>query len=186
MYTKPQFPGQIWDGDTNNPWRDGRGDSVTPDSKDWDRVVAEMIATQQVVKNLMEVGGGGNNPNVKIGWFLCPDTTGIYQVTDVGFKPKRVTFYVSEAPGAQKRSGAQKRFCCSTGLMDEFGNQSSMTWAGDKKRTRGDSSVNRAIHTANVKKIIVEASYVSMDDDGFTVDFLIVNSLFIVRWDAIG
>ena len=180
MYVTPQFPGQIWDGDTDNPWRDGRGNSLTPNARDWDHIVAEVIATQQQVKNLMEIGGGGSsNPNAKIGWFLCPDAIGIYQVTGVGFKPKRVTFYVSLAPGAQKH------FYCSMGLMDEFGNQNSMTWAA-KKRSRGDSSVNRAIHTTNEKKIIVEASYVSMDGDGFTVDFLIVNSFFIIRWDAIG
>jgi len=140
-----------------------------------------VIATQQQVKNLMEMGGGGSSSfHAKIGWFLCPDTVGIYQVTGVGFKPKRVTFYVSLAPGAQKH------FYCSMGLMDEFGNQSSMTWAGKKKHFRGSSSVNRAIHTTNEKKIIVEASYVSMDDDGFTIDFLIVNSFFIIRWDAAG
>lgn len=177
MYTKPQFPNQIWDGDTDNPWRDNRSDSPDPNSKDWDRIVAEMIVTQQVVKNLMEAGG--HSSNAKVGWFLCPDTIGIYQVTGIGFKPKRVAFYVSLAPGTQKY------FYCSMGLMDEFGNQNSMTWAG-KKRSRGDSSVNRVIYTTNEKKIVIEASYVSMDDDGFTVDFLIVDPLFIIRWDAIG
>ena len=87
-----------------------------------------------------------------------------------------MTLYVSKAPGTLKH------FCYSMGLMDEFGNQNSMTWA----EKRGDSSVDRAIYTTDEKKIIVEAGYVSMDDDGFTVDFLIVNSFFIIRWDAIG
>jgi len=178
MYVTPRFPGQIWDGDTNNPWRDGRSSSLTPNPKDWDRIVAEVIATQQQVKNLMETGGGSSF-HAKIGWFLCPDTTGIYQVTGVGFKPKRVALYVSLA------SGAQKHFYCSMGLMDEFGNQNSMTWAA-KKRFRGNSSVDKAIYTTDEKKIIIEASYVSMDDDGFTVDFSIVDSLFIIRWDTIG
>jgi len=71
------------------------------------------------------------------------------------------------------------------GSMDEFGNQNSMTWAA-KKRFRGNSSVDKAIYTTDEKKIIIEASYVSMDDDGFTVDFSIVDSLFIIRWDTIG
>lgn len=47
MLAKPQFPTEIWDGDTDNPWRANRSDNVDPDFHDWDRVVAEVIATQQ-------------------------------------------------------------------------------------------------------------------------------------------
>jgi hypothetical protein len=42
------FPEGIWDGDTDNIDRVGRSNEPMPDSRDWDRVVSEVIATQTV------------------------------------------------------------------------------------------------------------------------------------------
>ncbi len=47
MYTRAQFPSQVWDGDTENPWRQSRSNDLAPNAKDWDQVVAEVIATQE-------------------------------------------------------------------------------------------------------------------------------------------
>jgi len=52
MLAKPQFPNTIWDGDTDSPWRTSRIDVKAPDSFDWDRVVSEVIAVQEVVLDL--------------------------------------------------------------------------------------------------------------------------------------
>lgn len=46
------FPGSLWDGLTGNNFRTSRTDNVIPDSEDWDRVVSEVIAVQ----NLATVG----------------------------------------------------------------------------------------------------------------------------------
>jgi hypothetical protein len=53
-YTAAQYPGRIWDGDTNNPWRTSRADNLDPETNDWDRVVAEVIATQEYGGDSME------------------------------------------------------------------------------------------------------------------------------------
>jgi len=46
MFTSAHFPAAIWDGDTENPWRDGLSNSIAPDAKDWDRITAEVIAIE--------------------------------------------------------------------------------------------------------------------------------------------
>lgn len=182
MYENTQFPAKVWDGDTINPWRRGRSDNIDPRAKDWDRIVAEVIATQETLKSLMEGGSDSGTPlQIKVGAFQCPDVPGIIPISGVGFKPKCVEFHVSKSPGTQLH------FCCGVGMMDAYGNQNSMTWAGIAKNCyRGNSSVDKVISTTNVNTITVEAGYVSMDDDGFTIDFTIVNSVFIIRWKAIG
>ncbi len=179
MYTRPQFPNQVWDGDTESPWRTGQADIKAPDSFDWDRVVAEVIATQEVVKNLSQGGLAGF---VKIGWFACPSSLGVYHVTGVGFKPKRVSFFVSKGPGLQTH------FCCCQGAMDIAGNQHCMTWAGVWSNIfKGDSRRDKCMYTINSSGVSqVTASFVSMDDDGFTLNFENANSLFDIHWEAIG
>lgn len=73
-------------------------------------------------------------------------------------------------------------------MMDQYGNQNSMTWAGVWSNIfKGDSRVDKVVYTINSSgNSTVTAEYVSMDDDGFTLNFLIVNPLYILRWLAIG
>lgn len=124
----------------------------------------------------------GDSVNARIGWFTCPAVAGHYSVTGLGFKPKIVRFWVSKAPGLQTH------FCCCQGLMDDQGNQNSMTWAGVFSNIfKGDSRTNLCMYTINSAGVSqVTGSYVSMDDDGFTVDFTAINPLYIVRWEAVG
>jgi len=46
MATTPNYPGQIWDGSTRNIDRVDRNSVVNPNSQDWDRAAAEVIARQ--------------------------------------------------------------------------------------------------------------------------------------------
>jgi len=46
------FPSYIWDGDTHNPDRVARLNEVQPNHQDWDRLVSEVIGTQECVQNL--------------------------------------------------------------------------------------------------------------------------------------
>ena len=60
MYVKPSFPEQVWDGTTLNNERDeGVNSDVDPDSRDWDRIAAEVIATQIAVSTLEAEGVAG-------------------------------------------------------------------------------------------------------------------------------
>ena len=119
---------------------------------------------------------------VHVGVFTCPATTGNYSVTGLGFRPKSVKFWVSKGPGLQTH------FCCCQGMMDATGNQNSMTWAGVWSNIfKGDSRVDLCMYTINSAGTSqVTGAFVSMDADGFTVNFTVVNTAFIIRWEAIG
>lgn len=54
-YPKPTFPNGVWDGTTANPWR-GKSTFVDPQQDDWNRIVAELQATQSVVLGVSLVG----------------------------------------------------------------------------------------------------------------------------------
>ena len=126
---------------------------------------------------------GSNATNqVRIGCFTCPAATGNYLVTGLGFRPKAVKFWVSKGPGVQTH------FCCCQGMMDAAGNQNSMTWAGVFSNIfKGDSRIDLCIYTINSSgNSQVTGGFVSMDADGFTLNFTVVNTAFIVRWEAIG
>jgi hypothetical protein len=47
-YVTPQYPGQIWDGLSPNKERINRAQRLDPNPDDWDQIVAELIAVQQV------------------------------------------------------------------------------------------------------------------------------------------
>jgi hypothetical protein len=124
----------------------------------------------------------GPQLHVRVGQFTCPANTGTYSVAGLGFQPKSVKFWVSKGPGLQTH------FCECQGMMDDAGNQNSMTWAGVWSNIfKGDSRTDLVMYTINSSgSSQVTASYVSMDSGGFTVNFTVVNTAFIVRWEAIG
>jgi len=45
-YASAQFPTQVWDGDTDNPERNGIASDRDPNARDWDQIRAEVQATQ--------------------------------------------------------------------------------------------------------------------------------------------
>lgn len=51
-----QYPDQVWDGKSRNPWRESIHSQVDPDFNDWDQVVAEVRATQEELD--AQVSGG--------------------------------------------------------------------------------------------------------------------------------
>jgi hypothetical protein len=54
---KPQFPENIWDGLSDNPYRSSRNVNIDPTSDDYDRIAAELIATQEKVRELESLMG---------------------------------------------------------------------------------------------------------------------------------
>ena len=52
MREPAKYPSEVWDGLSDNTQRTNRNDDAPPDSRDWDRLVAETIATQTTLSNL--------------------------------------------------------------------------------------------------------------------------------------
>lgn len=51
-YVRSSFPGQVWDGLSANPSRIDRNVNDEPNSQDWDRITAELLALQIYVLGL--------------------------------------------------------------------------------------------------------------------------------------
>lgn len=118
----------------------------------------------------------------KVGFFVCPAVTGNFSITGLGFKPKVIEFI------GHKNDGMQTWFMQSNGFTDEFLNQNVSSFCGNYSNAfRGDAKQDRCIYLFNASGAIqVNATLVSMDADGFTLNFTNVNTLFGIRWSAIG
>lgn len=44
----PKFPGEVWDGLSENQLRESLQDDINPNAQDWDRIVTEVISMQTV------------------------------------------------------------------------------------------------------------------------------------------
>jgi len=116
---------------------------------------------------------------VKVGAFVCPGSTGNYSVTGVGFKPRYVEFFVS-------RHLEGVALICH-GWMDYNGNQASQS-IGFSTVPAGHSSCNATycISFENQNGILfMRAVYVSMNSDGFTINFDTVNANYTIYWKAV-
>lgn len=116
------------------------------------------------------------------GFFTAPSTTGNYSVTGVGFKPKLVVFAVSYT------SSDNDRLLISQGRMDEFGNQgyNAIYWTASLTRSRssnGSAFVGYYSPGGSFTQELV-GQYVSMDEDGFTVNIISTNTRYLVQWTA--
>ena len=120
--------------------------------------------------------------NNKVGYFVCPGVTGNYSVTGLGFKPKCIHFYGS------KNDGLQTWFHSSQGFADDSGNQNVSSFVGNYSNTyRGDMKLDHVIYLfSGSGGLQVYATLVSMDADGFTLNFTNTNAAFTIRWQALG
>lgn len=174
------FPEKVWDGFTSEELWQKLVSRPPLQEPQYCRLVQELQAVQRM---LLEHNTSiqvllANVSASKAGWCACPGSTGNYSVTGLGFKPKCVMFFVSKNPG----QSAAFRLC--QGVMDHYGNQWSVTWATDGS-TQSDSKRDMAIYTLNASGVLqVAASYVSMDDDGFTLNFTNVNANYDIHWKA--
>lgn len=121
---------------------------------------------------------------VKVGYFDCPGVTGNYSITGLGFKPRIIHFYGS------KNDGLQTWYHSSQSFVDINGIQVCNSFTGNFSNTyRGDNQIrtDRCLYLfAGGGAVQVNASFVSMDDDGFTLKFINTNSIFRIRYQAIG
>ena len=125
---------------------------------------------------------GPRGPSAKVGYFSSPASTGNYSITGLGFKPKVIEFI------GHKNDGFQTWFFHSQGFADDAGNQNVSTLTGNYSNLfRGDCKFDGCVYLINTAGAIqVMATLVSMDNDGFTLNFTNVNPIFAIRYKAIG
>lgn len=128
----------------------------------------------------MESQRKNNHHRYKTGVFPCPSVTGIYSVTDLGFTPKCIEFEVSKGPGIQTH------FCISHGYVDSARNQNCVTFCGAVSNIfRGDAKIDMCIYCINTSgNPQVAATCTSLDDAGFSLNFTVVNTNYIIRYIA--
>ena len=142
---------------------------------------ADIKHNNQTVKDVLDNLPCGCGKG-RVGHFASPATVGNFSVIGLGFKPKVIEFVGS------KNDGWQTWFFHSHGFADDTGNQNVLTLTGNYSNLfRGDCKFDCCIYLRNTAgNIQVMGSLVSMDDDGFTLNFTNVNSIFVIRWKAIG
>lgn len=143
-----------------------------------------MVKSEQIAHKEL-VGGGETSLHThptgrRVGYFICPSVTGNYSVTGLGFKPKVIEFI------GHKNDGLHTWFFHSQGFADDQGHQNVSTLAGNFSNLfLGDCKFDRCIYVINTAgNIQVMATLVSMNNDGFTLNFTYVNPIFAVRWMA--
>jgi photosystem II stability/assembly factor-like uncharacterized protein len=80
------YPTTIWDGSTDNPWRNSRQDQVDPDFNDWDQISAEVIATQMGLNAVPAGPTGPTGPQGETGATGPTGPTGPSGSADIGDK----------------------------------------------------------------------------------------------------
>lgn len=111
-----------------------------------------------------------------IGSFTSPGSTGNSSVTGVGFTPSRVEFHYSYS-GTGVGMGS--------GVVDIEGNEYHtyiVTNATNAYRSVADSNCIRAKNSSNTDRDV--AAWVSMDSDGFTLNWTTANAETSVKWKA--
>ena len=132
--------------------------------------------------------GGTDITNVTTGSFAASASTGNQAVTGLGYKPDIVIFFITlQTAAGQSNNNSQY----SMGVMHSSGQ-----WAIGGKAQNAQATMNTARFFQNNRCIAVqatvstaliwEASYVSMDSDGFTINIDVTDgSLFLIGYMAI-
>jgi len=115
---------------------------------------------------------------VKVGSFTCPADTGNYSVTGLGFKPRYVDFMIGMEATAYSITA--------NGWMDYNGNQGAVSTSGINTGAEYcERSITRCLHVVDtVGSIFIYATFVSMNNDGFTINFGAVNVTYTIMWKA--
>ncbi len=112
---------------------------------------------------------------VALGTFTCPGATGNYSVTGLGFEPRLVEFKI----------GKSSTDYGGHGWMDYNGNQASFAIDidGANKIACDNAKTVQATNFGVINYVV--GAYVSMDVDGFTINFIAVDVGYTIYWKAI-
>ncbi len=113
--------------------------------------------------------------DVTVGSFTCPAGTGNHSVTGIGFTPRYVDFKI----------GASNTDYAGSGKMDYNGNQSSFAIDVDGTN-KIVCATDKVLQTTNygVENFVI-AAYVSMDADGFSLNFSVTSTAYAVYYTAV-
>lgn len=120
--------------------------------------------------------------NAAAGYFVCPASTGTYSVSGLGFRPRIVRFAVSMSNDARYSASMQ-------GVATDNGQwATSAVVDANTPRARTDGRADSCVylrdpHAAGTITWI-RAAMSSFDADGFTLNFLNVNTVFTIFWEA--
>lgn len=115
---------------------------------------------------------------VAIGEFTCPGGTGNFSVTGVGFEPRYVEFESFRPDNSRIKYGI--------GIMDYTGNQHVIAFASSGATGETRNATNLCILSSDESGTIdIRAFYVSIDSNGFTVNFSSANTNYLIYWKAV-
>lgn len=106
----------------------------------------------------------------KVGYFAQPAGAGNFQVTGVGFRPQLVRFYFPDTDVAQTYFGTG---IIGHGAMNDAGQQiacASLSIGGTTLTGGSSKRSAKCLTLHDGTNYIFEATYVSMDSDGFTIN----------------
>jgi len=126
--------------------------------------------------------------SAKVGSFAAAATTGNQSITGVGFQPKAVIAWLDKTTADQHSAGAVSNAAMPMcfGMTD---GTSACCWVDNDDFTAG----NPYFHPSDFLRLssggavlLLEATIVSLDADGFTVDWLTANSGVVVNYLCLG
>lgn len=130
------------------------------------------------LKRLFQVTDEETAIKVKIGSFTCPAATGNYSVTGIPFKPRCIEFFVG-------RDESDTIYEC-FGRIDYTGNQHVLSSGSKDDRQRSMVETNKCLFVIDgLGDALLSATYISMNDDGCTINFAIVDTSFTILWKAV-
>lgn len=105
------FPGVIWNGLSDNPNRSSLNDDIPPESRDWDRIVAEVIAAQGTLAALdtstgLSVASLEEDVALKMQWQGTYNASTDYVVGDVVYNSADFIWYVNIAADTGNTPGS--------------------------------------------------------------------------------
>lgn len=125
---------------------------------------------------------------VKVGTLTQPTSTGNQAVTGIGFQPKFILFFITNQAAIGNSVNLQKGY----GMAISSSARASISVFGTNGSTL-TSYAERYYHTSfcisliNVSSVVSQADFVSMDSDGFTINWTTVDSTQrIVGYIAVG
>ena len=127
--------------------------------------------------------------SAKVGTFAQPNSTGNQSITGVGFQPKIVLFWMSAPTGNGSAANVQWGQGVATSSSNRLYFSSSAdnnvtNYTGERRATKTSCIGLVAVASATVT---VEADFVSMDSDGFTVNWTTVDATArIITYLALG
>lgn len=128
------------------------------------------------IRNYSYLALGGSDLSVAIGTTNWPTSTGNQAVTGVGFQPS-VVWFTAGTDFISGESSTHPGGAISHGWIDQDGrqgcsgwhNRANVTTADNHRYQRTDKCI--AVHDSTAGTIVGEAEAVSMDSDGFTINW---------------